>query len=99
MDSSAHTAPVDLEIVKENSVAGLSKIVTKNVSRADAWIHQRTLPLFTQKESRKTESLPTHKSSLKMFPELTCVFISAHNPFHHRGHNGLWYIVMPQKGA
>jgi len=58
MDSSTHTAPVDLETVKQDSVTGLSEIVTKNVSRADAWIHQRTLPLFTQKESRKTESLP-----------------------------------------
>jgi hypothetical protein len=80
MDSSAHTAPIDSETVKEDSVTGLPEIVTKNVSRADAWIHQRTLPLFTQKESRKTESLPTQKSSLKMFPQLTHGFISAHYP-------------------
>jgi hypothetical protein len=80
MDSSAHTAPVDSETVKEDSVTGLPEIVTKNVSRADAWIHQRTLPLFTQKESRKTESLPTQKSSLKMFPQLTHGFISAQYP-------------------
>jgi hypothetical protein len=80
MDSSTHTAPVDLETVKQDSVTGLSEIVTKNVSRADAWIHQRTLPLFTQKESRKTESLPTQKSSLKMFPQLTHGFISAQYP-------------------
>jgi hypothetical protein len=36
---------------------------------------------FTQKESRKIESQPTKKSSLKMFPELTHGFISAHYPF------------------
>ena len=80
MDSSAHTAPVDSETVKENQVAGLLEIIIKNVLRADAWIHQRTLPLLTQKESRKTESLPTQKSSLKMFPQLTHGFISTHYP-------------------
>ena len=81
MDFSAHTAPVDSETVKENQVAGLLEIIIKNVLRADAWIHQRTLPLLTQKESRKTESLPTQKSSLKMFPQLTHGFISTHYPF------------------
>jgi hypothetical protein len=75
------TPPVDLETVKQNWVAGLSEIVTENVSRGHAWIHKHTLPLFTQKESRKTESLPTKKSSLKMFPELTHGFINAHYPF------------------
>ena len=80
-----YTAHVDSETIKENLVAGLSEIVTENVSRVDAWIHQRTLHLFTQKESRKTESLPTHKSSLKMFPELMHGFISAHYPFDTEG--------------
>jgi hypothetical protein len=66
MDSSAHTAAVDSERVKENGVAVHSEIVIKNVSRTDAWIHQRTLPLLTHNESRKTESLPTQKSSPKL---------------------------------
>ena len=54
MDSSAYTAPFDSETVKENYVAGLREIMIKNVSRVEAWIHQRTVPLFPQKESRKT---------------------------------------------
>jgi hypothetical protein len=49
MDSSTHTAPVDLETVKQDSVTGLSEIVTKNVSKADAWIHQRTVPFDTER--------------------------------------------------
>jgi len=81
MDSSAHTGPVDLETVTENLVAALSEIITENVSRADAWIHQRTLPLLTQKESRKTESLPPQKSSPKLFPEFTHGFVSAYSPY------------------
>jgi hypothetical protein len=39
MDSSAHTAPVDSEIVTENLVAALSEIITENVSRADSSAH------------------------------------------------------------
>jgi len=50
MDLSAHTAPIDSEIVKENLVIADSEIITENGSRADAWIHQRTQPLLTQKE-------------------------------------------------
>jgi hypothetical protein len=64
MDSSAHTAPVDSEIVKENCFVADSKIITETVSRADAWIRQRTQPLLTQKQPRK------------MLPELTHGFVT-----------------------
>jgi hypothetical protein len=59
MESSAHTAPVDSETIKKNRVAGLSEIITKNVSRGDQWIRQRTQDLLNHKQSRKTESLTT----------------------------------------
>jgi hypothetical protein len=42
MDSSAHTVPIDSKIVKENGVAAHSEIFTETVSKADAWIHERT---------------------------------------------------------
>jgi len=61
MDLSAHTAPIDLEIVKENWVASHSKIASKTAFRGDAWIPQCTEPLLTHKQSRKTESLPSQK--------------------------------------
>jgi hypothetical protein len=61
MESSAHTAPIDLETIKKNRVAALSEIVTENVSRGDPWIHHLTQPLLTFKQSRKTESLRIHK--------------------------------------
>jgi hypothetical protein len=79
MDSSAHAAPVDSETVKESCVVTHSQIITETFSRADAWIPQRTLPLLTQKESRKTELPPTQKLSPKLFPELTHGFVSAHS--------------------
>jgi hypothetical protein len=61
MESSAHTAPVDSETIKKNRVAALLEIITENVSRGDQWIHQRTQPLLTHKQSRKTESPPSQK--------------------------------------
>jgi len=38
MDSSAHTTPVDSEIVNENWVATDLEIVIETASRNDAWI-------------------------------------------------------------
>jgi hypothetical protein len=42
MDSSAHTAPVDKERVKENGVAAHSEIITETVFRGDQQIRPRT---------------------------------------------------------
>jgi len=61
VDSSAHTAHVDKETIKKNIVAALLEIITENVSRGDQWIRQRTQPLLTHKQSRKTESPPSQK--------------------------------------
>jgi hypothetical protein len=61
MDSSAHTAPVDSERVKENWVAAYSEIAPENAFKGDEWIRQPTQPLLTHKQSRKTKSLPTQK--------------------------------------
>jgi hypothetical protein len=79
MDSSAHTASVDSQIDKENWVYADAKIVNQTTSMADAWICLPTHRL-TQKESRKTESLLTQKSSPKLLPEMTHEFVSAHSP-------------------
>jgi hypothetical protein len=79
MESSAHTASVDSEKIKKNIVAALSEIVPENVSRGDQWIRQRTQPLLTHKQSRKTESLTTQKSSRKLFTELTEGILSVHS--------------------
>ena len=81
MDSLVPTAPLDSEIVKENREVALSEIDTKNVSKAEACIPQRTLPLFTHKESRKKESLPTQKSSPKLLRDVTHGFVSPHSPY------------------
>ena len=64
-ESSAPTTPVDSETIKKNRVAALSEIITENVSRGDQRIRQRTQPLLTHKQSRKTES----PSSQKLAPE------------------------------
>jgi len=58
-ESSARTAPVDSENVKENWVADHSKIVMETVSRDYKRNPQRAHHLLTQKMSRKTESLTT----------------------------------------
>jgi hypothetical protein len=79
MESSAHTAPVHSETIKKNRVAALSEIITENVSRGDHWIRQRTQPLLTHKQSRKTETLTTEKSSQKLFPEMTEGILSSHS--------------------
>jgi len=42
MDSSAHTTPIDSEIINENWVATDSEIINETASTADAWIRQRT---------------------------------------------------------
>jgi hypothetical protein len=51
--STAQTAPVDLEIVNENSVVADSEIINETASKGDVWIQQRTQPLLTQKSSTK----------------------------------------------
>jgi hypothetical protein len=38
VDSAAQTAPVDLEIVNENSVIADSEIINETSSKGDAWI-------------------------------------------------------------
>ena len=86
MDSLAHTAPVDLEIINENWVVVDSEIVNKTASMADAWIRQRTQPLLSHKLSTKTESLPTQKLSMKLLSWLTHGFISSYNLYWLRNH-------------
>jgi len=49
MDSSAHTAAVDLEIIKENLVAAALEIITETASIPGVWIRQHTQPLLTLK--------------------------------------------------
>jgi len=53
MDSTAQTTPVALEIINETA------------STRDPWIRQRKQPLWLQKSSTKTQSLPNQKSSTK----------------------------------
>ena len=80
MDSSSHTTPVDSETVKDSCVAAHSEKAPETAFRANAWIHQRRLPLLTQKESRKTEALPTQKSSPKLLRDVTHGLVSTHSP-------------------
>jgi len=67
MDSSAHTTPIDLEIINENYVVAVSKCVNKTASTVDAWIRQHTQPLLTQKSSTKTESMLTRNHQRNFF--------------------------------
>jgi hypothetical protein len=53
MDLSAHTAPVESEIVEENWVVADSKIITETASRVDTWIRQRTQPYRLRNSQRK----------------------------------------------
>jgi acyl-CoA synthetase (AMP-forming)/AMP-acid ligase II len=46
----------------------------------DEWIRQPTLPLSAHKQSRKTESLPTQKKTLKLLSQVTNGFVSPHSP-------------------
>ena len=46
----------------------------------DEWIRQPPQPLLTHKESRKTESLPTKKKTLKLLSQVTNGFVSPHSP-------------------
>ena len=68
VDSEALAAPVDSEKVNETT------------SKGDVWIRQRAQPLLTEKQSMKTEPLPTPKSSPKSIPKVTRGFLSAHSP-------------------
>jgi len=68
VDSEALVAPVDSENVNETT------------SKRDAWIRQRAQPLFTQKQSMKTEPLPSPKSSKKSIPMVTRGFVNATSP-------------------
>jgi hypothetical protein len=80
MESSGHIAHVNSETVKKNWVTDHYEIAPETASRSDALIRQRTQPLLTQEQSRKTESLPTQKSSRKLFPEIRHGFVSPHSP-------------------
>jgi len=42
MDSSAHTAPIDFETVKEIWVTAYSEIAPETAFRGDEWIRQPT---------------------------------------------------------
>ena len=88
MDSPAHTAPIEFEIVRENQVIADLEFITETVFRADAWTRQCTPPLLTLKLSTKTKLLQSQKSSPKLLPELTHGFISAHNPCWLRNNLG-----------
>jgi len=81
MDSSAHTTPIEFEIVKENQVVADSEFITETVFRADLWTCQHTQLLLTLKLSTKTESLQTQKSSPKLLLELLHGLVSAHSPY------------------
>jgi hypothetical protein len=63
--------PVDSGKVNENLVGAAWEIVNESSSKGDAWICQRLQPLSTQKKSRKTEFLPTQKSSTKLLAQVT----------------------------
>jgi len=89
VDSSAPTAPFESEIVNENWVVADSEITTETPYKGDVCIRKRSQPLLTQKNSTKTESVPTQKSSTKHLPQVTPGFVRAHNPF--------WFINSQQK--
>jgi hypothetical protein len=55
MDSTAQRALVD------------SKIINETASTGDAWIRQCKQPMWVTKPSKKTESLPTQKSTRNCF--------------------------------
>jgi hypothetical protein len=74
MDSTAQKAPVASEILNETASTG------------EAWIRQRKQPLWTQKTSMKTESLPTQKSLTKLLPRVTHGFDSRNSPYGLRNH-------------
>ena len=62
----------------------LSRCLHKNRPQSafsgDEWIRQPPQPLLTHKESRKTESLPTKKKTLKLLSQVTNGFVSPHSP-------------------
>jgi len=80
VDSSAPTAPVDSELVNENSGAADSEIINEIISSGEAWIHQRPQPLLTQNYSTKLEALPTQTSSTKLLAQVTRGFLTKHSP-------------------
>jgi hypothetical protein len=84
VDSEELAAPVDLEIVNRNRVGADSEIVNEKASIGDAWILQRSQPLFTQKKSTKMESVSTGKSSKKQLPKVTRGFVTVPIPFKLR---------------
>jgi hypothetical protein len=74
MDSTTQRAPFDSEIINETATKG------------DAWIRQRKQPLWTQKTTMKTKSLPTQKLSTKLLPRGTHGFNSRNSPCGLRNH-------------
>jgi hypothetical protein len=86
MDSTALTTPVDSEIITDNWVVADSKIINQTASTVEEWIRHRKEPLWAQKLSTKSESLPTQKSSMKLLPQVTHGFDSANIPCGLRIH-------------
>jgi hypothetical protein len=76
---SAHY-PFDTERFQENLVAAHTERALETAFIGDEWIRQPTQPPLTQKQSRKTESLPTHKKHPKQLSEVTHGFLNAHSP-------------------
>jgi len=52
VDSWALATPFDSKIVNENWVVAVLEIITETPPKGDAWIHQRSHPLLTQKKSK-----------------------------------------------
>jgi len=86
MDLTPQTALMGSEIIKENWVAAFFEIISKTASTSEAWIRQRKQPMWAQKSSKKTKSLPTQKSSTKLLPRVTHGFDSANSLCWLRNH-------------
>jgi hypothetical protein len=56
------------------------KIAPETSFTGDEWIRQPKQPLLTHKQSRKTKSLPSQKSSLKLLSQVKNGFASPHSP-------------------
>jgi hypothetical protein len=93
LDSWEHMTPFDTEIVNKNWAAADFEIINETASTGDAWIHQRLQHLFTQKNSTKTESVPTRKSSTKHLPKVTRGFVNAPRPVDLETVNENWATI------
>jgi len=98
MDSTAQTALVDSEIINETAFTGDAwirqrkkplcpqKSSTKLLPRVTHGFDSANTPLWTQKSSTKTKSLPSQKSSTKLLPHVTHGFDSAKSSCGLRNH-------------